>query len=105
MQYKTMILELLKQRPKVHERLRSQRLLLWAINRYATQLKSLHDTWKEELALERPDSDPMQLSSEAMELALHDLIDSLPIDSPTTEGDTEPSPQEMAPIDNLSPRA
>jgi hypothetical protein len=102
MLYKSIILELLKQRPEMHERLRSQRTLLRALNRYSMQLKSLHESWKVQLAQDRPDSDPIQISSEAMELALRDLIDSLPTDSPPADQDTSSPTPVAAPIRNPS---
>jgi hypothetical protein len=82
MQYKTIALELLQQRPPLHEKLRQERMLLAAVNRYATELKARHEAWTEQLAKTRPGSDPSQLASEALELALKELEDSLPAASP-----------------------
>ncbi len=99
MLYKTMVLELIQQRPEMHQRLRTQRRLLATLDRYAMELKSSHDLWKEQLAKTRPDSDPNQLSSEALELALRDL--SLPTESQSD--DTLPSTDaEPAHISNPS---
>lgn len=78
MQYKTIVLELLQQRPEMHEQLRKDRKLLPAMEQYARDLKTSHEAWKETLSQERPGSDPIQISSEAMELALKELEDRLP---------------------------
>ena len=73
MQYKTMILELLQQHPVRYEQLRRRRVLLPTMERYAGELKRLHTHWMELLPSIRPESDPSQVSSEALELALEQL--------------------------------
>jgi hypothetical protein len=78
MLYKTMILELLQQRPQMHERLRQNRELLPALEMYATEMKTSHQAWQELLSELRPDSDPSQIASEAREIALKELEDRLP---------------------------
>ena len=88
MQYKTIILELLQQRPEMHEQLRKDRKLLTTMESYARDLKTSHEAWKETLNQERPGSDPSQIASEALEMALKELEDrlsagSLPSDSET----------------------
>jgi len=85
MHYKTMVLELLESRPEIHEQLRSQRLLLPTMERLALELKASHEAWKAQLARLRPGSDPSQLASEAMELALQDLERNLSFDLPPEE--------------------
>ena len=82
MQYKTIILELLQQRPEMHEQLRKERKLLPALELYARELKTSHEAWKERLSQTMPGSDPSQIASEAMEMALKDLEDRLPSASP-----------------------
>jgi hypothetical protein len=77
MQYKTIVLELLKQHPKLHNHLRKKRLLLPVLDRYAKALKSSHEAWKEHLSQAKPGSEPSQIASEALEIALKDLEDSL----------------------------
>ena len=37
---------------------------------YATELKASHEAWKEQLSQARPGSDPSQIASEALELAI-----------------------------------
>jgi hypothetical protein len=85
MQYKTIVLELLRRRTELHEQLRKERKLLTTMEYYANQLKESHDAWKETLAQPRPGSDPSQISSEALELALRDLEDRLPSALPSVE--------------------
>ena len=81
MQYKTIIHEMLQQRPKMHEQLRKDRKLLATLETYAKELKAGHEAWKELLAPLRPDSDQTQIASEALEMALKEMEDRLPPDS------------------------
>jgi hypothetical protein len=78
MQYKTIILELLRQRPQMHEQLRTQRKLRTTLESYAKALKVSHEAWKEDLGQKNPDSNPSQIASEALEMALKELEDHLP---------------------------
>lgn len=78
MLYKTIVLELLKERTELHEQLRLTRRLLPTLETCASELKASHETWKETLSQANPGSDPMQISSEAMELALAELESRLP---------------------------
>jgi hypothetical protein len=80
MLYKTIILELLQNRPELYEQLRKNRTLLPTVNRLASDLKARHQTWKQELQSTRPGSDS-QIASEAMELAVKELEDRLLADS------------------------
>ena len=82
MQYKTIALELLKQRPLMYDRLRRERKLMQAMEACASWLKENHDAWKEQLAPAMPTADPGQIASEAMELAIKDLEEHLPPESP-----------------------
>ena len=81
MQYKTIILELLQQRPQMHHQLRKDRKLLPTMERYARELKASHEAWKENLSGLRPGSDQSQIASEALEMALKELEDRLPSES------------------------
>jgi hypothetical protein len=85
MKYKTIILELLQQRPQMHDELRKNRKLLTTLETYARELKTSHQAWKELLSPLRPDSDPNQVASEALEMALKELEDRLPSGSPRNE--------------------
>ena len=81
MQYKTIVLQLLEQLPELHDQLRKKRKLLRTVNAYAAHLKAKHKAWMDVLRPTRPESDPSQISSEALEIALQDLQDSLPSES------------------------
>jgi hypothetical protein len=87
MHYKTIILQMLEQRPKMREELRQSRKLLPTLEFLASELKDSHEDWKDRLLQAKPDSDPSQIASEAMELALEDLEDRLPSES--NQGETE----------------
>ena len=78
MMYKTIVLELLQQNPALHNRLRASRMLLSTVDLQATALKRYHETWMDRLSQAKPDRDPIQVASEAMELALEDLRENLP---------------------------
>jgi hypothetical protein len=82
MQYKTIVLELLQDRKELHEQLRLTRRLLPTMETCARELKARHEHWKDTLTTATPDSDPAQIASEAMELALSELADRLPSVSP-----------------------
>jgi hypothetical protein len=86
MQYKTIVLELLQDHPQLHNRLRKNRKLLATVNLLATELRDRHLAWTERLSQARPDSDPGRIASEALEIALRDLQDSLPSKSPDEGG-------------------
>lgn len=74
----TIVLELLQDSPELYERLRSTKRLLPAMDAYAIDLKASHEAWKSAIALRRPGSDPAQVASEALELAIEDLKARLP---------------------------
>jgi hypothetical protein len=78
MQYKTIVLELLRERTELHEQLRKERKLLPTMELYARELKTSHEAWKELLSQLRPGSDPRQIASEALEMASKELEDRLP---------------------------
>jgi hypothetical protein len=81
MQYKTIIHELLQQRPQMREQLRKSRKLLPTLELYAHELKTSHEAWQQMLSQMRPDSDRSQIASEAMEMALKEMEDRLPSES------------------------
>ena len=85
MQYKTIVLHLLEERPQMHDRLRKNRLLLPTMERLANELKTSHEAWKDTLSQARPGSGASQIASEALEMALKELEDSLPSESPPDE--------------------
>jgi hypothetical protein len=73
MQYKTIVLELLEQRPQIHEQLKASRTLLSTTERLATLLKNSHHEWKHRLRQASPGSSPEQIADEALEPALKEL--------------------------------
>lgn len=88
MQYKTIILELLQdQYPALHEQLRRSRNLLSTLDEQASALKRYHESWIDRLTLKKPDSDPVLIASQALELGLLDLRDNLPSGSAPTDAD------------------
>lgn len=96
MQYKTIVLELLKERSELHDQLRLTHRLLPTMETCARELKAHHEYWKETLATASPESDPSQISSEAMELALSELEARLPSVHPQDDGQTLSLDQAMA---------
>ena len=91
MRYKTIVLELLQQHPETHNQLRSKRMLLPAMELYARQLRTRHEAWMEHLSRTRPGSDRSQIASEALEITLKELENSLGIPE-----DSEPLSVEAA---------
>jgi uncharacterized protein YigA (DUF484 family) len=81
MHYKTITLEFIQQQPELVERLRTSRTLLSTVDLQAVALKRYHETWMERLSQAKPDSDPIQIASEALELALEDLRENLSSES------------------------
>ena len=94
MLYKTMVLELLKERMELHEQLRLTRRLLPTLEACAAELKASHETWTKTLSQAKPDSEPSQIASEALEMALRELEDRLPSVSPL--GETGPPSLDQA---------
>lgn len=101
MLYKTIILSLLQGRPQMHERLRKNRKLLPALEFYAKELKSNHEAWKETLLLAMPDSDPSQIASDAMEIALQEMEARLPSASPRSEAEVLSLDEAVAFLNNI----
>lgn len=102
MQYKTIVLEMLQERTELHEQLRRDRKLLTTMEMYAMELKASHESFKAQLQKASPDSDPLQISSEAFELALKELEDRLPPVSPAAEPEELSLDAAMAILHNLS---
>lgn len=85
MQYKTITLELMQQHTELYDRLLKGRTLLPALEYYAGELRENHLDWKVRLAEALPGSDPSQVASEALEIALKELEGSLASASPLDE--------------------
>ena len=77
MHYKTIVLELLEQQPALHAELRSSGSLLSTMNQLAAVLRDLHLQTLADLRTARPSESQPLLSSEALELAVHDLRQTL----------------------------
>ena len=78
MHYKTIALEMIQDRPRLYEDLRTSKRLLPSMESYAVDLRDSHLAWQATLASQRPGSDPTLIASEAMELAVADLTKRLP---------------------------
>ena len=104
MQYKTIILELLQQRPRMHEQLRQQRKLLTTMEMYARDLKASHEAIRSDLAKEQPDMEASLISSQAMEMALAELMDRLQPELDHEEPGDLSLDQAMATVISRSPR-
>ena len=90
-QYKTIVLEMIQEQyPALQAALRARRMLLPTVNLQATALKRYHETWIDRLGLKWPERDPIQIASEAMELAIEDLRDDLRCESPPSGTPAEP---------------
>lgn len=85
MHYKTIVLEFIQDQPKLYERLRSSRTLFSTVDLQAASLKRYHEDWMDRLRQSKPDSDSRQIASQALELAMEDLRENLPSDSPPSD--------------------
>lgn len=103
--YKTITLELIQSQPELYERLRSSKMLLPAMDAHAIELKASHETWKDRLSQESPDSDPSQIASVAMELATAELQERLSSESTLNETEALSLDAAMSFIRRHSPSA
>jgi hypothetical protein len=87
MHYRTISLALIQENPALYEQLRSSKRLLPAMDAYAIELKAIHEAWIAQLNQARPGSDPRQVASEALELAIEELQERLPSGSARSEAD------------------
>lgn len=85
MSYKTITLELLQEQPELYEQYRSTKRLLPAMDAHAIELRASHRAAIEAIARRSPESDPSQVASEALELAIRDLRERLLSASPKDE--------------------
>lgn len=82
MHYKTLVLELLQQDPMLYQTLRADRTLRPTLDRTARALKDRHAYWTATLSQKRPESTVEQITGEALEIAVQELRDTLPAESP-----------------------
>ena len=87
MHYKTITLELIRDRAQWHEQLRLTRQLLPTMEQLARELREAHQQWTQTLTASRPESEPSLVSSEALELAVRELEERLPNESSNPEGE------------------
>jgi len=104
MQYKTIVLHLLEQHPEIRDQLKKDRQMLPTMERYALDLKTRHEAWKDRLSLAMPESDPSHIASEALELALKELEDRLPTASHRDDNEPLSLDAAMTFIRQRSPR-
>jgi len=78
MQYKSICLLMIQERPALYDRLLKDRTLWPELNRYTEDLKDRHEFWMEQLSQRWPGSSPSQIASEAGEIARKELEDTLP---------------------------
>jgi hypothetical protein len=76
------------------------RILLPTLELYANELKKTHQAWQERLSQAKPGRDPNQITSEALEIALAQMENSLPFASPLDESETLSLDEAMASILN-----
>jgi hypothetical protein len=85
--YQTLILQLIREFPEIHYRLKAQRALLAKVETLALELKTRHQVWKDEIARTKPEMGEAQVTSAALEIAIHEqerlfAAESPPDDSP-----------------------
>jgi hypothetical protein len=73
MHYKTLLLELIRQNPELHNALKQAGTLAATLDRSARELKANHEAWQAELSKSRPQTAPAQIRTEALELALKEM--------------------------------
>jgi hypothetical protein len=83
--YKTIVLEMLQNRPELYNRLRNKRTLRQAMESYATELSQLHTAWEEAIGTTPLAGSQRQIASAALELAIEDLAKLLSAETATPE--------------------
>jgi hypothetical protein len=77
MHYKTILMGLLEQYPEIQNELQAKRQMLTTLELYASELRMSHKAWQECLSLVWPDKSESQIASEALEIALREMENSL----------------------------
>ena len=103
MQYRTITLGMIQELPELYEQLRSRKMLLTAMDAYASDLKAGHEAWKDRIASANPTGDPRRIASEALELAIQDLQRRLLSASPNDEAEPLSLDDAMAFIRQATP--
>ncbi len=85
MHYKTIALELIRERRPLYNALRKQKKALETMELYAKELGERHVDIMETLSKANPEIDRKQIKSEALELAIQEVAERLDAASTTTE--------------------
>ncbi|MEZ6104462.1 MAG: hypothetical protein R3E01_36455 [Pirellulaceae bacterium] len=88
MHYKTIVLELIEQRPRWHEQLKSSNSLLSTINQLAITLRNRHLDLLDQAEATPLQMSPIQHSSEALEKAIAELLEHFPREQEAAASDT-----------------
>jgi hypothetical protein len=86
MLYKTIVLELLQQVEEIYSLLLRRRTMMPTLDRYAVELKDIHQAWIDRLTRQSPAGDTTLLGSEALELAIRDVQNRLRIEFQPDDG-------------------
>lgn len=81
MHYQTIMLSLLQEFPALHRTLAANRSLLPTLKQTAHTLKERHSYWTQVFRQERPTNSSEQITSEALEMAVAEMRDTLPAES------------------------
>ena len=104
MQYKTICLRMIQDRPKMYDQLLRHRSLLSTLDRLSSELRTSHQAWKDLLAQAKPGSGESQIASEALEMALQQLASSF-ASPPPEEDESFPLEDAMAFLRRPTPPA
>jgi hypothetical protein len=90
MLYKTIMLGLLEERPRLYRQLAASKTLGQTLHRLATALIHCHQRWIRELERLQAVSDQVQCRSRALELAIRELTENLPPESAPSDEENQP---------------
>jgi uncharacterized protein (DUF3084 family) len=105
MHYKTLLLELIRQNPELHSRLKQSSTLAATLDQYAQELKQIHEALQADLSQLRPQHDPIQLRGEALELALKEMESRFAFESAADEANPLSLDDAMAFLRRATPTA
>ncbi len=105
MQYKTIVLQMIQDRPEMHEYLRSQKILLPVMEQLAFRVMIIHQGWIQKLLREKPGGSKMLIEALATEIALKELEEMLLPASPDSAEEPPSLDSAMAFLRNHTPPA
>ncbi len=105
MQYKTIVHELIQEQPDLLAKLTSSNSLLSTINQLAKELRENHLSTVEHLLPARPGTSELQVRSEAMETAVHELRNLLRMQIPANDSSPMSLDDAIAFIQRRSPQS